>query len=385
MTYRLFAVTLPGLEPCVQRELTDLGFAPHAPKSADQSGEPSEEAGGLEFETSLEGLFRANLQLRCANRILARLGDFYAAAFSELRKKASRLPWEQYLRPGQPVAVRVTCRQSKLYHSDAVAERIAGAVGDKLGQPSALVKFDPETDRPAPLIVVRLVRDMCSVSIDTSGALLHRRGYRLAAAKAPLRETLAAGLLLSAGWNPAAPLLDPFCGSGTIAIEAARLTRRIAPGVQRRYAFMSWKTFDQNLWHQTYTQAAQLQTADCPPIIASDRDEGAVQSAQANAERAGVLENIRFSTRAFSAVEPPPGPGWVITNPPYGVRVQTSRDLRDLYAALGNVLRRSCPGWQYGILSSSPELIHQTRLQIDSELPLLNGGLPVRFYTGRIS
>lgn len=383
MTYRLFAVTLPGLEPCVQRELLELGFTPQPPKTA-QSGEPHEESGGWEFDSDLGGIYRANLHLRCANRILVRMGEFYAAAFSELRKKASRLPWEQFLRPGQPAAVRVTCRQSKLYHSDAVADRIIGAIGDHFGQPSALVKFDAESDRPAPLVSVRLVRDLCSISVDTSGALLHRRGYRLATAKAPLRETLAAGLLLSAGWDPSLPLLDPFCGSGTIPIEAARIARRIAPGKQRRFAFMSWKNFDQELWHQTYAQATAQELPAAEPILASDRDAGAVQSAQTNAERAGVSNSIGFSVRAFSAVEPPAGPGWVITNPPYGLRVQSGRDLRDLYAGFGNLLRRAFPDWQIGILCSSPELIRHTRLKIERELPLINGGLPVKFYIGRV-
>ena len=185
----------------------------------------------MAFNGGLDELYRANLHLRTASRVLVRLGDFYAAAFSELRKKAGRLEWERYLRPGQPVALHVTCHKSKLYHSDAVAERVAGAIGDRLGRPTTMLKpAESEDDSPPQLVIVRLVNDHCTISIDSSGELLHRRGYRLATAKAPLRETLAAGMLLASGWDVRSPLIDPFCGSGTIAIEAALMRAGLPPG-----------------------------------------------------------------------------------------------------------------------------------------------------------
>ena len=226
---QMFAVSAPGLEPYTALELRQLDLLP------DESGKelistwqaPGTEddlSGGVAFEGNLRSVYLANLWLRSANRVLLRLGDFQAAAFSELRKKASRLPWEHYLTPGRAVSLRVTCHKSRLYHSDAVAERVAGAIGDRLGKPVRVVKFDEQAEQPkSQLILVRLVHDRCTISIDSSGALLHRRGYRLAIAKAPLRETLAAGLLIASGWQPASPLLDPFCGSGTIPIEAALL------------------------------------------------------------------------------------------------------------------------------------------------------------------
>ena len=389
MSYSLFAVTTPGLEPFTQAELAAMGINSRLPQYKNTPGEPHEESGGVEFEASLYDLYRTNLHLRTANRILARLGEFYAAAFSELRKKAARLPWDLYLKPGQPVSLRVTCHKSRLYHSDAVAERIAGAINDALGKPVPVVKTSSSDEQVKRnmlprLVIVRLVHDQCTISLDTSGELLHRRGYRLETAKAPLRETLAAGLLLAAGWDITAPLMDPFCGSGTIPIEAALMASRIAPGKNRHFAFMDWPDFDSKLWQTCYAEALAGEVPIAGPILASDRDAGAIRIAQANAERANLLAYIQFSCRAFSAIEPPAGPGWIVTNPPYGVRVSPSHDLRNLYTHLGDVLRALCPGWQIGILCASDFLAGHTRLQFDRTLPLVNGGIPVKFFIGKV-
>lgn len=377
--YSLFAVTVPGLEPILQRELAGLSIQSQLSRGFDSSGELKEDAGGVEFNASLSDLYRANLQLRTAARILARLGEFDAQGFEELHKKTTRLPWEQYLRPGNAVAVRVTCRKSRLYHSDAVAREVIAAISERLGKPVQLVKFDEDAQPLPQLIIVRLVHDHCMISVDSSGALLHRRGYRLETAKAPLRETLAAGLILAAGWDTSAPLMDPFCGSGTIPIEAALLARRIAPGKNRRFAFMHWPNFDSSAWQAVYKEAVALERPAPVPILGSDRDEGAIRISEANAERAGVLESISFSCKAFSAVEPPPGNGWIITNPPYGVRVSPGHDLRNLYTHLGDVIRALCPEWQVGILCSDPILLGHTKLKKESMLDLMNGGIPVKF------
>lgn len=384
MNLQYFAVTIPGLESFLRQELLALGIESKPPISASLTGEPHEEAGGLEFEGSTTDLYRVNLHVRTANRVLVRFGDFYAAAFSELHKKASRLPWEEYLHPRQPIALRVTCHKSKLYHSGGVAERVANAISDRLGKITPVAKFD-EAVRPLPqLIVVRLVNDRCTISIDSSGVLLHRRGYRLETAKAPLRETLAAGLVLASGWDGSAPLIDPFCGSGTIAIEAAMIARRIAPGKKRRFAFMDWPGFLSAQWQKQLAEAAALERPLPGVIQASDRDSGAIRISQSNAERAGVLENIQFSCQAFSAIEPPEGPGWIVTNPPYGVRVSHGNDLRNLYSQLGNVLRAKCPGWHTGILCASDILVGHTQLKYDQALAMINGGIPVKFYMGRV-
>jgi putative N6-adenine-specific DNA methylase len=375
---RFFAVTAPGLKQVAAQELLALGMRPsHIDGDAP--------AGGVEFDGGLSDLYRANLHLRSVNRVLLRLGQFYAAAFSELRKKAARLPWERWLSPGKPLALRVTCHKSRLYHSGAVAERVAGAIGDRLGQTPPLESFDQHSGGPLPqLVLVRLERDLCTISLDSSGAGLHRRGYRLATAKAPLRETLAAGMLLASGWDRSAPLWDPFCGSGAIPIEAACLAHNLAPGRLRRFSFMDWPGFDPAEWTELLQQA-EAQASDRRPLIrASDRDAGAIRMAQANAGRAGVGNWVEFSQAAISAAQAPPASGWVVTNPPYGRRVSSGKDLRDLYARLGQVLYEKCPGWQFAVLCNDPRLLAASRLPVTQRISTDNGGLPVIIAMGSI-
>lgn len=383
--YNLFAVCTLGLEPFTSRELNDLGLSPTRPSVSTIKTDIKEEAGGMEFQGSLRDIYRTNLHLRTASRVLVRLGAFNATLFPQLRRKASRLPWEQYLSPGKAVALRVTCHASGLYHQRAVAERVVGAIADRLGHSPPLDKFNEDGDTDFPqLVLVRLVDDQCTISVDSSGALLHRRGYRLETAKAPLRETLAAGMLLASGWDGTTPLLDPFCGSGTIPIEAALLARQISPGRMRRFAFMGWPNYDERLWKTLLADADQTRIFPLPRIMASDRDAGAIRVARANAERAGVAENIEFSYRSISGMDPPAGEGWVVTNPPYGVRVSTNRDLRNLYAQFGTVLRTKCSGWQVTILCGSTQLLQSTRLNFGNRIPLMNGGLKVSLVTGRV-
>ena len=330
----------------------------------------------------LSALYRANLHLRTASRVLARLGNFFhATTFPQLHQRLAALPWERFLVPGQPVSMRVTCHKSRLYHSDAVARSVSAALEERLGRPSPLTRADEESDRPSQVIVVRLVEDICTVSVDSSGALLHKRGYRQAVAKAPLRETLAAALLLASGWDRVSPLLDPFCGSGTIPIEAALLALGIPPGLHRRFAFMDWPGFDDSLW-QSILAGVSSRPLNRPIIQASDRDAGAIRSAQANAERAGVLELIDFKCQAVSSILPPNTPGWVVTNPPYGMRLSGPHDLRNLYAQFGNVLRLQCPRWNISVLCGDPLLFGQIQVKMDTSLALINGGVRVRLGRG---
>ncbi|MDQ6830636.1 MAG: THUMP domain-containing protein, partial [Gemmatimonadota bacterium] len=243
----LFAITAPGLEPLAAGELHALGIA-----------DAKAEAGGVSFGGGLPEVYRANLWLRTATRVVARAAEFGARAFYELEKGAKQVAWERWLGGGRPVQIRVTCRKSKLYHSDAVAERVANAIASRATKAGEITArsggADGEDDdavqdrADAQLVIVRMLHDRCTISIDTSGALLHRRGYRLATAKAPLRETLAAAALFASAWDPTGPLIDPLCGAGTIAIEAALLARHMAPGAQRNFAFMAWPSFDATAW-----------------------------------------------------------------------------------------------------------------------------------------
>jgi putative N6-adenine-specific DNA methylase len=385
----LFAVTAPGLQDLCAFELRELDLLADTPVAEpDAAVVPAArvETGGVAFSGDLDAIYRANLKLRTCSRVLLRLDQTYIAAFSELRRKIRRIDWSLYLRAEQPVAIRVISHKSKLFHSDDVADRVAQAIADRIGGPLRREKpADEESTNPPQLIVLRLINNQCSINIDTSGELLHRRGYRQAVAKAPLRETLAAAMLLACEWDGESPLLDPFCGSGAIAIEAALMAAGLAPGRQRRFAFMDWPSFDAERWQSLLAQSQPIRAA-MPTIIASDRDAGAIRMARENAERAGVAQHIEFVCQALSALQPPrPSPGWLVTNPPYGKRISAGADLRDLYAQLGNVLRAKCHHWHVGILCSDPNLLAQTKLPLDTSFTMATGGIKVRLGRGIVT
>jgi len=370
----LFAVVTPGLESIAFKEMQGSGLS-HLTK----------ENGGILYQGDLNTIYRSNLNLRTVSRILVRLGHFHASAFSELRKKASRLPWEKFIAPGQPLSIRATSHKSRLYHSDGVVERILGAINDRLGsisthhKPSGLYEKNP-----VQLVVVRIVNDECMISIDSSGELLHRRGYRLETAKAPLRETLAASLIIASGWDEKAPLLDPFCGSGTIPIEAALMAKGIPPGYSREFSFMLWPNYDRAIWENMVSEYKIKPSKELPIIQASDRDAGAIEISRANAERAGVLDLIEFNCRAISSIAPPDNPGFIVTNPPYGLRVSSSKDLRNLYAQFGNVVRNQCLNWKITVLCSDLNLLTQTKLKLDTSSRFTNGGIGVYLGLGNV-
>jgi putative N6-adenine-specific DNA methylase len=333
----------------------------------------------------------ANLWLRTATRVVVRAAEFRAETFYDLERRAARIPWSRFIAPGAPVRLRVTCRKSRLYHSDAVAERVARAVhaaGGRVmstGAPGTTAAQPGDTGALEQLVVVRMHRDQCTISMDTSGDLLHRRGYRQETAKAPLRETLAAALLMASGWEARGPLLAPLCGSGTVAIEAAWLARGRAPGLDRSFAFMRWPDFDEASWHAIQAEARTRDRGASPvPIHASDRDAGATGAASRNAARAGVGGDIEVTTRAVSAVDPPSGRGWLVTNPPYGVRVGDRQRLRDLYAQLGHVAREKCEGWTVVILAADRALARHTGLAFNVGVRTSNGGIPVEILTAHV-
>jgi putative N6-adenine-specific DNA methylase len=383
-----FAVTAPGLEAICAGEARSLGLDARVPR----------DGGGVSWRGNATSIARANLWLRAASRVVVRAARFRATAFYELELQAKRIAWERFLSPGSTVALRVTCRKSKLYHSDAVAERFVESIGRRVNgvvvdASSSADKGDERDDetldaQDAPaarqLFIVRLVHDECTVSADSSGELLHRRGYRRALAKAPLRETLAASLLLAAEWKGDTPLVDPMCGSGTIPIEAAMLARRMAPGRARSFAFERWPGHDASAWASIVDEARSSELPRCPVAIEGyDRDEGAIGAAQANSERAGVADDICWAVQPISALAPAIGPGLMATNPPYGVRVGEAGRLRDLYAQLGHVARRARTGWDVALVSANSTLERQTQLELNERVRTRNGGIPVRFVVGR--
>jgi putative N6-adenine-specific DNA methylase len=335
-------------------------------------------AGGVELDGGLTEMFAANLWLRAASRVLVDAATFHASSFHELERRANQVPWENWIPRGGGARFRVTCRKSRLYHSDAVAERLGNAA---VKRANAVLADDDEGQ----LFVVRIFRDDCTIRADSSGELLHRRGYRQALAKAPLRETLAAAMLLASEWDASSPLVDPFCGSGTIPIEGAMIARRIAPGITRSFAFERWPAHDSAKWTAVKDIARESALSSSPAtIVASDRDEGAVRATMENAERAGVAADIDASVRAVSAIEVSTPSGWVVTNPPYGVRVGERAGLRNLYAGFGKALKRSASGYRLAILSADRELDSQLGIDLEELLRTTNGGIPVRLLAGTV-
>lgn len=381
-----FAIAPPGLEGLVVDELADLGIR------------AAPEQGGAAWDATIEEVWRANLHLRIASRVLVRVARFRARSFIELERHARRIEWARYLASGTSASLRVTSRKSKLYHEGAISERftrwITEATGSAAVGVAAVDEADDEvTDGGSQLFVIRFLRDECIVSVDSSGELLHRRGYRQAVARAPMRENLAAALLRAAGWTGDVPLLDPLCGSGTIPIEAALIARRIPPGLARAdrnprsFAFERWPGFDGSGWKRIVEEArAEILPASPVGVAGSDRDVGAIDAARANADRAGVSGDVVFEVRALSAAEPLADQaacaGLVAVNPPYGVRIGEVRPLRNLYAALGHLMTGRLPGWRLAMISANEELERQVGRELREAFVTSNGGIRIRSLMG---
>lgn len=333
--------------------------------------QPRVEDGGVAWEGDARSLMRANLWLRTASRIVVRVASFRATKFHELERSAKRIPWGRFLGRDSAAEFRVTARKSKLYHSDAIAERLGEATRSTGTQPQQFI--------------VRVVRDAFEISADSSGALLHMRGYRQASAKAPLRETLGAALLLGAGWTAESALVDPFCGSGTIPIEAALMARRMPPGGHREFAFARWPEFDAATWAKLVDDArAGARTGVQVPIVGSDRDAGAIEASIANAQRAGVAHDVEWHQRPVSAMERVSESGLVAANPPYGKRIGGGGDVRNVYAQMGNVMRRLLGGWNVAFYIPDSRLAGQTGLTLKQEFRTVNGGIRVGAWIGAI-
>jgi putative N6-adenine-specific DNA methylase len=338
----IFLVCMPGLEPQLLAEAQAAGFTGAVAV-----------AGGVSCVGTWGDVQRANLVLRGAGRVLVRIGAFRAMHLAQLDKRARRFPWADFLRPDVPLRVEVTCRASRIYHAGAAQQRIERALVEELGATLA-----PD----APLTLkARIEDDLCTFSIDTSGAPLHQRGFKTEVGKAPLRETLAALLLRAAGFDPNLPLVDPMCGSGTFVLEAAEIAAGLHPGRARDFAFTHLKTFDEAHWQQMRTPPGVPSPA--LRFFGSDRDAGAVRASTANAARAGVSDWCRFTLAPISALIRPEGPaGLVMVNPPYGGRIGNPKALFALYGALGQVLRAGFGGWRVGLVSSDPALVRATGL-----------------------
>ncbi len=371
---KMFLVVPPGLEDLAKTEIAD------EMQNKKLVYQPLQEE--LTFEVDLQNLLNANIHLRIPNRILIRLGDFRATNFPELVKKASRLNWEDYLSPNTSISIRTTCKKSKLYHSDAVSQRIHSAIQDRIHQKVNLQKInlEDESENNVQIIVVRIIDDQVEISIDSSGTPLYKRGYRLAVTKAPLRENLAAAMLLASKWNRQDALIDPFCGSGTIPIEAALMKKNLPPGNSRNFIMEQWPIFKKKMKILTRFQLVENTSVGEINIFGSDRDAGAIKISGENCQRANVSGTIQWSINAISDMPRFSQPGWIVTNPPYGERISANTDLRNLYAQFGNILRKEYAGWKVLFLCSDPNLIYQTQLDVKPIIHFSNGGINVKGY-----
>ena len=374
-TWSAFAITAPGIAPVTAAELLALGI-PHEPPTPD----------GVAFPADFRTIALVNLWLRTASRVIVRLGEFKAQGFADLEKGASKLPWGQVLLPGQAIAVRVTCRKSRLYHSDAVAERVVRQISKFFGVDAPVVRLTDSDEEDAPTdeaqrILVRIVNDVCTISADTSGELLHRRGYRQAVAKAPLRETVAAACLLATDYDGTQAFMDPMCGSGTFPIEAAMIARQQAPGRARPFAFEHWPGADRDVLPalRRATKAAGVDVADLP-IIGSDRDPGAIRMSISNAERAGVGDMVRFEQKTLEDVEPPTEFGAWCSNAPYGRRVGNSDALTGLFVQLGKLARGPFSEWRIALLLAEQSHVKALQSPTTEIMKTRVGGIQVGLY-----
>ncbi len=367
---QLFAVTAPGLEHVAAREISALPGATQIQVIH----------GGVMLAGDEAVLYGANLRLRSVSRMLLRLGQFVARDFAALRREIAALDWRRYAAYPTRVRVSATAHRSRLYHTGAIEERCLAALADGgIHRPDAPGEFELA-------VFLRAEQDVFTVSIDTSGELLHRRGWRIEGGEAPLRETLAAGMCLLAGYSKARPmpLRDPTCGSGTLVIEAALLASRRAPGRLRSFAFQRWPSYREAQFRALCRQAeADEQPLEPGLLGGSDICESAVLLARRNAERAGVADFVRFECLDVKKARLPAGPaGLVLCNPPYGKRVDASplshRNLRQLYQDVGRYAR-SAAGWHLGILATHP-LLARAAARRTASVPLSNGGLRVALY-----
>jgi putative N6-adenine-specific DNA methylase len=355
--FEIYLIATPGLEAPLCEEARAAGFDARVVE------------GGVAFMGLWPDVWRANLELRGATRVLARIGSFRAMHLAQLDKRARKVDWAAVLRPDMPVKVEASCKRSRIYHAGAASQRVAKAIAEELGAPLS--------DDAAIRVMVRIEDDLVTVSIDTTGESLHKRGFKEGVAKAPMRETMAAMFLRQCGFDGSQTVLDPMCGSGTFVIEAAEIALGLKPGRERNFAFEHLTGFDGKAWERL--RASTQPNTPAVRFYGSDRDAGAIRMANENAERAGVTNWVNFAQHTIETLEPPGGPpGLIIINPPYGTRIGNKAPLLGLYRTLGNVIRAKFPGWQVGIITTDKDLARVTGLGLTlTEPTVLHGGLRV--------
>jgi len=376
---RFFAVTPPGLESLCRTELTGLRVPP---------GGTIQGKGGVAFTGRLATCYQANLMCRTASRILMRIQTFRAHDFESLARRTRAIPWELYLNASEPLKVQVSTHASRLYHRDAVAERILQAVGDRLGDHLPSGGDIGNYNGPAQRIWARLENDRLTLSLDSSGDHLHKRGVKTQGGPAPLRETLAAAALLLAGYGPDTVLCDPMCGSGTFAIEAAMMARQIPPGWYRAFAFMNWPAFRAPHWTYLRQQAAPKSPSPSGlKIYAADRSRTAVERLSALLRGSDLEDLIDLRQQDFFDRSAPPlgaRRGLIALNPPYGRRLGKRNATSRLLGEILHKLQLDFRGWQVVLVLPEKRLLRQIPFGVAAHRTM-HGGRPVWLAIGRVT
>jgi putative N6-adenine-specific DNA methylase len=375
--HRFAVISPPELSRICYEELVSLGFF-HAEMTD----------AGVEFFGKLRSSFLPNLCLRSASRILCRLPSFRAGAVQELFYRVSNCRWELWLTPKVPIEVRAFLRNSRVSHEGLVIQTVMQGIERRFQSQQFCLPTRWISDREGgedgasqmkQRLLVHLRENHCEISLDTTGDHLHRRGYRLEHSGAPLRETLAAAILLRSKWNGEVPLVDGMCGAGTVSIEAALLARRLPPNLGRSFLFELWPGFQEKSWQHLRRRLAEQALAHAPvPILGLDADPKALTIANKNAERAGVDQDIRWQCTDFFTFRPQDHrlpPGLLILDPPYGKRLKEGGV--DLYEQLGRHLRRFFEGWQAVILTPSKNLALSLKIPSMRLWQISHGGRPI--------
>lgn len=369
MHHRYFATCARGLEPVLADELRQLGAADVSPGR-----------GGVSFAGGQAILYKANLWLRTAVRVLKPILEVAVTTPEELYEAVQTIDWSQYLTPEHTLAVDSNVRDSQITHSKYAALKTKDAICDQF---VARCGRRPSVDVETPMVGLNLHihQDQAVLSLESSGESLHKRGYRPILTKAPLNEALAAGLVLLTGWNPDTPLVDPLCGSGTLPIEAAWIALRRPPGLTRkRFGFQGWLDYDVRLWTELRDEARRGVLKRLPAaILGSDLRKDAIGFAATNARAAGVGHLLHFARKDVTDFQPPEGlPGVIVCNPPYGERIGDEKELKSLYRTLGEVIRTRCASWQAFVFTGNAALARQIGLKPVAQIHLFNGRIPCR-------
>ena len=367
--YELIAPCHFGLEAVLKREIYDLGY--EIIKVED---------GRVTFEGDAEAICRANIFLRTAERVLLKIGRFHAETFEELFQGIKGISWENYIpKDGKFWVTKASSIKSKLFSPSDIQSIVKKAIVERLKQKYHINWF-PETGAEYPLRLF-LMKDEVTVAMDTSGDSLHKRGYRTLASKAPITETLAAALIMLTPWKRERILVDPFCGSGTFPIEAAMMAANIAPGMNRSFTAENWTSFiNHKLWYEVVEEAEELINTDITVDIQGyDIDGEIVKAARENAKRAGVEHLIHFQQRPVSELRHSKKYGFIVSNPPYGERLEEKEALPKLYTEIGEAFQR-LDSWSAYLITSYEKTEHYMGRKADKNRKIYNGMLKTYFY-----